>query len=72
MIEQRRRERAKLELLTLVTDSVKDMVGQFDEDDSLNNLLNDFLSGRTSLRNVYLKITERLTDELDKTKGERA
>jgi hypothetical protein len=72
MIEQRRRERAKLELLTLVTDSVKDMVGQFDEDDSLNNLLNDFLSGRTSLRNVYLKITGRLTDELDKTKGERA
>jgi LAO/AO transport system kinase len=68
-IEERRRERAKLELLTLVTDSLKDMVDRFDEDDYLNKLLNDFLAGKTGLHSAYLKIIERLPGELDKTSG---
>jgi LAO/AO transport system kinase len=66
-IQQHRRERARLELLDAVADSVKNVVERIDANDYLNKLLDDFLSGRTDFHKAYLKIIERLAHELDHT-----
>jgi LAO/AO transport system kinase len=67
-IFRHRRERARLELLTAVADSMKNMVEQIDKNDYLNKLLDDFLSGRTGFRGAYLKIIERLANRFDENR----
>jgi LAO/AO transport system kinase len=66
-ILRHRRERARLELLTAVADSMKNVMARIDENDYLNKLVDDFLAGRASFRSAYLKIIERLAHEFGDT-----
>jgi LAO/AO transport system kinase len=65
-ILQDRKERARLELLAMVADSVQNVFQQPDASDYLDRLLDDFLSGRKEFRGVYLEIFKRLVHELEK------
>jgi LAO/AO transport system kinase len=65
----RRRERARLELLTTVEGLIKDMVHELDGGAYLERLVDDMQKGKTNPRNAALKITERLAGELDKLKN---
>jgi LAO/AO transport system kinase len=65
-LPDKRRERAKLELLEAVEGFVKDYVTRLDGGDYLEKLVDDLLQGRTNPRHAAREITRRLTDSLDK------
>jgi LAO/AO transport system kinase len=66
-ILRRRRQRARLELLTAVADSMKNMVARIDRDDYLNKLLDDFLASKTDFSSACQKIIQRLASEFNDT-----
>jgi LAO/AO transport system kinase len=65
---ERRRGRAKLELLDTVESRIKDMLHQFDGGEYLEKLVDDLLAGRTNPRRAALEITSRLGDKFSREK----
>lgn len=63
---ERKRERAKLELLEAVEGYVRGFIHRLDGGDYLEKLVDDFLAGKTNPQRAAREITGRLNDELHK------
>jgi LAO/AO transport system kinase len=68
-MENRRRERVRLELLETVEGFIKDSIDQLDEGNYLERLVGELVQGKTNPQRAALEITSRLAGDLNKLKN---